>query len=928
MKFNIYINFILFFALSIPYAIAQNKINKYEYWFDQDFANKNTTAVSATADFNLNTSIPTSSLTPGVHVFNIRFIDDSTLSSSVLSSFFIKLNNTGNTSNKEIISYEYWFDNDYLNKISNNSINGSTYLFNSNINTNGLSTGVHVINFRFKDSDQQWSSTLSSFFIKVNTSAGNGSSTMTDYEFWFDNDYQNKQIGILNNITNDSLVSLISASTITNGVHTINIRFKDSNGLWSSTLSQFFIKQGSNISNTPNVITQYEYWYDNDFANKVIANTTNNQNIQVLENFDANSLAMGVHTLNFRAKDNRNLWSSTVSQFFIKQNIQSNNNAVMSKCEYWFNENYSNKQTVTLNNTQTDFLTSLLPTSTLNKGLNIINLRFCDSNGKWSSTLSQFFFKQGEAIASTQNLISSYRYWFDTNDTNIKTVNLQTPVNPYHLLSDIDLTRIWKGEHIVHFQFKDTLQQWSVVTSDTITKNSLPIADFNSNLTVLCDSGEVSFINNSIDGDIYHWSFGDGDTSDIINPVHFYRSAGVYTVTLTITDTITGVDSSLTLSNFITVSSTPVFTLGTDTSYCANQSFSLTIPVTTNNYSWSIGNNNQQISTNLTGTLVAYATDNFGCSYSDTINLNHLPIPQVYLGEDTALCEGETKILDAGNDGISYSWSTGENTNLIIATTSNIYIATVTNQYNCVNADSINIVFNINPVINLGSDTSICLGDSITLNAYNTNSTYLWSNGNSNSSIVISDTGNYNVLVTNEFNCTSTDEINIGIIPNTIANYNFSTNFLELSLINNSIGATHYSWSFGDGNTSNLMNPVYTYQTNGQYEVCLISYNDCFSDTVCQNIDVYSVGIVNSSKTNVLSVYPNPTSGSITISTNIKSGAIIKLFDANGRLIINDKVVTETGNYKLNLNSLSNGVYHLTLQDGNCIKSARIVKNN
>lgn len=34
----------------------------------------------------------------------------------------------------------------------------------------------------------------------------------------------------------------------------------------------------------------------------------------------------------------------------------------------------------------------------------------------------------------------------------------------------------------------------------------------------------------------YYWDFGDGDTSEEPNPIHTYKEAGNYTVTLTVTD--------------------------------------------------------------------------------------------------------------------------------------------------------------------------------------------------------------------------------------------------------------------------------------------------------------------------------------------------------------------------------------------------------
>ena len=43
-----------------------------------------------------------------------------------------------------------------------------------------------------------------------------------------------------------------------------------------------------------------------------------------------------------------------------------------------------------------------------------------------------------------------------------------------------------------------------------------------------CNSGSV----------VWHWDFGDGDTSSLHSPNHTYENAGIYTVSLTTTDTL------------------------------------------------------------------------------------------------------------------------------------------------------------------------------------------------------------------------------------------------------------------------------------------------------------------------------------------------------------------------------------------------------
>lgn len=54
---------------------------------------------------------------------------------------------------------------------------------------------------------------------------------------------------------------------------------------------------------------------------------------------------------------------------------------------------------------------------------------------------------------------------------------------------------------------------------------------------IICIPDPVIFNNNSANGNLFEWDFGDGTTSTDINPVHFYLNPGDYTVTLVVSDT-------------------------------------------------------------------------------------------------------------------------------------------------------------------------------------------------------------------------------------------------------------------------------------------------------------------------------------------------------------------------------------------------------
>lgn len=67
----------------------------------------------------------------------------------------------------EVVSYDYWFNNDYSNKVTTNITTPSeTFELNQIIATNGLSYGINTFNIRFKDNANLWSGVVSEFFTK------------------------------------------------------------------------------------------------------------------------------------------------------------------------------------------------------------------------------------------------------------------------------------------------------------------------------------------------------------------------------------------------------------------------------------------------------------------------------------------------------------------------------------------------------------------------------------------------------------------------------------------------------------------------------------------------------------------------------------------------------------------------------------------
>ncbi len=159
------------------------------------------------------------------------------------------------------------------------------------------------------------------------------------------------------------------------------------------------------------------------------------------------------------------------------------------------------------------------------------------------------------------------------------------------------------------------------------------------------------------------------------------------------------------------------------------------------------------------------------------------------------------------------------------------------------------------PVVDLGPDTAICTGQVIELNGGGIGTLYEWSTGATgpDSIIFINTPDQYWVIATNtngNVSCVDSDTINILVHPAPLSDFTASPlngcEPLTTSFIDNTSGANTalWNWDFGDGGTSTLQNPTYTYLTPGVYSVSLHVKTDlgCEDDEIKNSyITVYDV---------------------------------------------------------------------------------------
>ncbi len=132
------------------------------------------------------------------------------------------------------------------------------------------------------------------------------------------------------------------------------------------------------------------------------------------------------------------------------------------------------------------------------------------------------------------------------------------------------------------------------------------------------------------------------------------------------------------------------------------------------------------------------------------------------------------------------------------------------------------------PVVNLGPDTLVCTGTSVTLDAGNPGATYMWSDGSTSAQFLTFFEGEYWVDVTLN-GCTISDTIYVQHGPVLYADFSFeqtstcSPLTVAFTQITEACSGpiASITWNFGDGNTSTQNDPVHGYDLPGVYSVTL-----------------------------------------------------------------------------------------------------------
>ena len=170
---------------------------------------------------------------------------------------------------------------------------------------------------------------------------------------------------------------------------------------------------------------------------------------------------------------------------------------------------------------------------------------------------------------------------------------------------------------------------------------------------------------------------------------------------------------------------------------------------------------------------------------------------------------------------------------------------------------------------------------------------------------------------------------NIGLYnPNPIANFGFIQNGNQVQYTDSSLLATNYFWDFGDGNHSNLQNPIHSYTLSGTYNVKLIVSNDCEADTITKTVQYISTSIENNQNVTI-SISPNPSKDIfyVTIPKSIPVNAY-KVINTEGKIIFESNINTLLSNetLRINLTKEPKNIYFLKIYTHNQPLIYKLVK--
>jgi len=389
-----------------------------------------------------------------------------------------------------------------------------------------------------------------------------------------------------------------------------------------------------------------------------------------------------------------------------------------------------------------------------------------------------------------------------------------------------------------------------------------PVANFSANVTQGCAPLVVSFKDVSAgDPKFWNWDLGNGQLSNLQNPVGVYQLPGRYTVTLVVRNA--NGTHGVTKTNYITVYPSPNWNFTADkTIACQPADIQFTDQSTDTSgsitkWEWDFGDGGTSATqhpahsyTN-TGfyTVSLKVTSSTGCT-SQGGKFRFIRVVSGVTPEFTSttdsVCSAPFNVnfinQTSGPGALTYSWDFGNGNSCTATDPTGIFSAAgdynvrliAQSEYGC--SDTITKVINLKgAVTSFTAVDSACIGTVI--NFQNTSvpapikSRWVFADGSGSTQINpakrYNTPGLYTVTLHNTYSyCSDSTKKQLLVLDYPVVDFNannragckgpFIVQFQDLSP-----NAVSWEWDFGDGQKSNQQHPQHTYATYGNYDVKL-----------------------------------------------------------------------------------------------------------
>ncbi|PLX16235.1 MAG: hypothetical protein C0597_08140, partial [Marinilabiliales bacterium] len=332
----------------------------------------------------------------------------------------------------------------------------------------------------------------------------------------------------------------------------------------------------------------------------------------------------------------------------------------------------------------------------------------------------------------------------------------------------------------------------------------------------------------------------------------------------------------------------------------------------------------QALAGNYSGNISIVSNDAFTplTQINVSIDDSYNKVKTIEIGwEQDDICQGEEVMVNAGSGFSNYTWNTSAETQTITVNSTGRYIATVLDYNGCESQDSVDVNVH-NPVINLGADMGICVGQSTNLNAGSSFTTYEWNTAETTQTISVNTYGSYSVTVTDSNSCENSDEIVVTVNSLPVVDLGSDQGITTNESITLDAGNGFISYLWNDESTSQALTVSGSIAGVGTHSYSVLVTND----KGCEGTDTVIVNVTSNTGINnfgeeILSIYPNPVKENLYIhfSPEFNQKITFRIYDLTGTLIyieevrkINSDRLHKIQVYKLNLHP---GMYLLKINN-------------